>query len=273
MSEETTPAQPDASQGGTSQAGTPAVGLLVAAYVDERGADKALQTLKQAKQDGQFYYEDAAVVRRDAEGKVHINETGDMSAGKGAGIGAVLGGVIGLLGGPAGVAIGASAGAALGAAITLRDAGFDNESLKAIGGALPSGTSALAVTTSQAFIEAIRAQSPQRQNLTIAKEIAAEIRDRLNARQDLLLAMVFTENGFAASRIVSSPSELAVFDIVATDEGVVAVAGVANGAGVTVARMVAGPAGGEAGAAAADQKLSEPAAPEKSDEPGKPSQS
>ena len=73
------------------------IGLLVAAYVDERGADNALAQLKQAKKADQFYYENAAVVRRSAEGKMHTKETGDMSTGKGAGIGALIGGVIGVV--------------------------------------------------------------------------------------------------------------------------------------------------------------------------------
>ncbi|UCC53433.1 MAG: hypothetical protein JSV68_05580, partial [Anaerolineaceae bacterium] len=63
----------------TTNEGVAGVGLLVAAYVDERGADNALDQLKQAKKAKQFYYEDAAVMRRSAEGKVHIKETGDMS--------------------------------------------------------------------------------------------------------------------------------------------------------------------------------------------------
>mgnify|MGYP001602656973 CR=1 FL=1 len=49
------------------------VGLFVAAYVDEQGADQTLEALKTARGSGQFYFDDAAVVRRDAEGSVHIN--------------------------------------------------------------------------------------------------------------------------------------------------------------------------------------------------------
>ena len=74
-----------------------------------------------------------------------------MSTGKGAGIGALVGGVIGILGGPAGIAAGAAAGAAIGAIGAHTDGGFDQNSLKELGGALPAGSSALAVTTSQDF--------------------------------------------------------------------------------------------------------------------------
>jgi uncharacterized membrane protein len=225
MSDETT--------NGEQSEGTAGVGMFVAAYVDERGADNALETLKQAKKQDQFYYDDAAVVRNSAEGKVHIKETGDMSTGKGAGIGALIGGVIGILGGPAGVALGAGAGAAIGGIAAHGDAGFDQDSLEEIGAALPAGTSALAVTTSQDFVEEVRKQAPDEDTLTIASSIAAEISDRLNARQDVLMAMVLTEDGVAATKVVSSPSEVAVFGIAATDDGVVAGQAVVTDAGAT----------------------------------------
>ena len=225
----------------STEGGVAGVGLFVAAYVDERGADQALDDLKQAKRDGAFYYDDAAVVRCDAKGKVLINETGDMSTGKGAGIGALIGGVIGILGGPAGIAAGVAAGGALGAIAAHTDGGFDHDSLKEIGGALPAGTSALAVTTSQDFVEAVRSQSTKEETLTLASDIAAAINDHLSARQDVLLAMAITEDGVAASKVVSSPSEVAVFGIAATDEGVVARAGVATPEGVAAAEAVAVP--------------------------------
>lgn len=231
--------------------GVAGVGMFVAAYVDERGADNTLDALKQAKKQDQFYYDDAAVVRRSAEGKVHIKETGDMSTGKGAGIGALIGGVIGILGGPAGVALGAGAGAAVGAIAAHGDAGFDQDSLEEIGAALPSGTSALAVTTSQDFVEAVRKQAPDEATLTIASDIAAEISDRLNARQDVLMAMAITEDGVAASKVVSSPSEVAIFGIAATDEGMVAGQAVASedGAAYEVAAATDEGAAYEAGVA------------------------
>ena len=120
----------------TTDEGTAGVGLFVAAYCDERGADNALDQMKQAKRAKQFYYDDAAVVRSSAKGKVHIKETGDMSTGKGAAIGAVIGGVVGLLAGPVGWA--AAGGAAVGAIAAHGDAGFGKDSLKEIGAALPA---------------------------------------------------------------------------------------------------------------------------------------
>ncbi len=219
------------------------IGLFLAAFVDERGADKALDSIKQARDRGQFAYDGAAVVRRDAEGKVFRHETDDMTTGKGAGIGAIVGGLLGLLAGPAGVVLGAGAGAVVGGAAAAHDAGFAGDSLAEIGAALPPGSSALLATTSQDVVEEVRRQADDYERLTLAREIAAEISGHLQMRQDVLLAMVVTEQGVAATKVVSSPTELAAFGIAATDAGVVARAGVVTPVGA---------AGVEAGASPVD---------------------
>ena len=234
---------------------TQGFGLFIAGYVDERGADKARDAIQQARKRGELAYGDAAVVRHSAEGKVYVNESGDVGGGKGAGFGAVVGGVIGLLGGPAGVVLGAGAGAAIGGVTAkFHDSGFNDANLKEIGGALPSGTSALVATTDQRVIEEIRKQSPSEDRLTLAREIAAEISAHLEARQDVLLAMAVTEDGVAAGKVVSSPAELAAFGIVATEEGVAARAAVATAEGAAVADIVATPE-------EADATATEPEAP------------
>ncbi len=215
--------------------------MFIAGYTDEKAADGALDALKQAKDAGAFAYEDAAVVRRDADGNVHIKETGDMSTGKGAGIGALIGGVFGLLGGPAGVALGAGAGAAIGGIAAHSDAGFNNETLERIGGALPAGTSALGVTTSKYFVESVREAATDEETLTMAQDIADEISGNLNAGQDLLLALVITEDAVAATKVVAGPDAVAVFGIAVSEEGVVAGAVVATDEGVAAVEAVAVP--------------------------------
>jgi len=213
--------------------------MLIASYTDENAADGALSELKQAKSAGEFDYDDAAVVSRDSEGKVNVKETGDMSTGKGAGIGALIGGVIGILGGPAGIALGAGAGAAIGGIASHSDAGFNNDTLAKIGGALPSGTSALAVTTSRDFVESVRASSSDADTMSMAQDIANAISDSLNAGQNVLTALVLTEDGVAASQITAGPDSVSVFGIAATEGvatagGVVATADGVAAAGATV---------------------------------------
>ena len=225
----------------TADQGVAGVGMLLANYTGQNDAEQAFDNLKQAKHDGVFYYDDVAVVSCDADGKVNITEHGDMSTGKGAGIGALIGGVIGILGGPAGVAIGAGAGAAVGGIAAHSDAGFNNETLEKIGGALPNSTSALAVTTSKDFIESVRSQATDADTLTMAQAIADEISSNLNAGQDVLMALVLTEDGVAATRVVVTDDAVAVFGMAATDEGAVAGAVVATDEGVAAATAVVEP--------------------------------
>jgi uncharacterized membrane protein len=234
--------------------GVAGVGMFVGAFVDERTADAALERMKQAKRSGEFYYDDAAIVRCDAEGKLHIKETGDMSSGKGAGVGALVGGVIGILGGPAGVAIGAGAGAALGAIAAHHDAGFSNESLKEIGSALVPGSSAIAATTSERFIEEVRKQAQEGETLSVAHNIAADIRENLELRQDVLYSMLITEEGVAARKVISSPTMLAVFGVAATEGAVAAGGAVATAEGVAYEVAVANEEGvaAEVGVATAE---------------------
>ena len=202
----------------TTSEGIAGVGMFVAAFLDEKGAKKALKGMKEAKKSGEFYYDNAAVIHCNEKGKVKIDETGDMSTGKGAGIGALVGGVIGLLGGPIGVVAGAGAGALA----ALKDSGFDDKSLKEIGSALPPGTSAIAVTTSRKFVEQVRKQAPHGETLAVARDLASDIRNNLKAGQEVVYSLLLTEEGVAASKVVASDEAVAVFGIAASEEGVVA---------------------------------------------------
>ena len=73
MSDQTNTSSTDQSQG------VAGVGMFVAAYVDELAAEQVLENMKQAKKSGELYYEDAAVIRQDPHGKVHIKETNIVS--------------------------------------------------------------------------------------------------------------------------------------------------------------------------------------------------
>ena len=225
------------------------VGIVVIGYTQEDAADQVLQSMKQAMKQGTFYYEDAAVVRQDSNGKVHIQETEDMSTGKGAGIGAVVGGLLGLLGGPAGVALGAGVGAGIGGGLAHHDAGFRNEGLKDVGAALRPATSALVVTTSKVFIEQVRKQVPAAELADVSRRIAQDISDSLAAGKDMALGMLFTEKGLAVKEIRVDDESAEVFGFVVTDEGVAAGAAVvtAEGAAYEVAAETAEGAVYEAG--------------------------
>ena len=130
---------------------------LVALFDTEAGASGALASLRdQWKSVGTIKH--AAVLRADAGGKLHITETDDMGGRKGLIIGGVTGGVLGLLGAAVvpPLAIGAAIG---GLAAKMRDSGFRNDGLKALGAQVQPGHSMLVIAASdgvaaEKFLEA-----------------------------------------------------------------------------------------------------------------------
>ena len=215
----------------SQQQGVPAVGFLVMAFTDEKAADQMLDAMKQAKAKGQFYFEDAAVIRQDAQGKVHYHETGELSTGKGAGIGVLVGGIVGVLGGPVGVALGAGVGAAVGAAAS-GDKGFRNESLGTVGVALKPGTSAIAAITSHDFLRAVQKQVPIDQVRAAVSNLAAELSARLGENKNVAIGLLLTENGLAIKEIAANEETAEVMGAVFTDDATIVGAAVATADGV-----------------------------------------
>ena len=226
----------------------PAVGFLVAAFTDAAAADQALDAMKDAKRQQRFYFEDAAVIKQDAQGKVKYHETGDMGVGKGAGIGALVGGVLGILGGPAGVALGAGAGAAVGGAIATRDTGFKNENLKTIGLALKPGNSAVAIITSHDFLKAMQQQVPVEDIRTVVSNLAAEISAQLAANKCVAIGLLLTEAGLVIKEIAADETSTQVVGAVITRDAVVVGAAVATADGAAY-EVVAATEEGEVGEA------------------------
>lgn len=212
----------------TQTQGVAAVGFLIMAFTEETAGDEALKAMKEAKKQNQFYFENAAVIRQDAKGKVHYQETGDMRMGKGAGAGALIGGVLGILGGPAGIAIGASAGAAIGAAATHGDAGFRDESLKTVGLALKPGTSAVTAITSDAFLRAVQKQVPVEDIRRVVSNLAAEISAKLDEGKSVALGLILAETGLAFKEVAVDENSAEVVGLAITDDAVVAGAAVAT---------------------------------------------
>jgi uncharacterized membrane protein len=116
--------------------------MMVVAFENEYKADEVLSTLKQLDVEATVDLKSAAVVKRDAEGKVRIKETTDFDAKQGAIGGAVAGGLLGLLTGKllVGALVGAAGGAVAGKGIDL---GLNDEYLETVGESLESQNSAL----------------------------------------------------------------------------------------------------------------------------------
>jgi uncharacterized membrane protein len=258
----------------TESQGIPAVGFLVMAFTAENTADQVLDAMKEAKKQQRFYFEDAAVIRQDANGHVHYKETGDMSTGKGAGVGALVGGILGILGGPAGVALGAGAGAAIGGAMAHGDKGFRNESLNTVGTALMPGSSAIAAITSRDFLKAVREEVPIENIRAAVSNLATELSNQLAVGKDVAIGLILTEEGIAVKKIAADENSAEVVGAVITADAVIAGAavitaegaayqvGVLTAEGAAVEEGVIVPESADTAAAAATAAKAASAAPE-----------
>ena len=127
--------------------------IFVAAYGTEQGAGAALKDFQAAQRAGAIDLIDAAVVVHTAEGKVKFEETADPSGKKWAKRGAIAGGVVGLIFPPSIIASAVVAGGAGGIWGKIRDKGFKDEDLRAIGDSLPPGSSAIIAIAEDRMVE------------------------------------------------------------------------------------------------------------------------
>jgi uncharacterized membrane protein len=119
------------------------VELIVAAFDQEGRAGEVLAEIKELEKMKFIGVWNAAVITKDADGKLKLQETAEIKGIKrGAGIGAIAGGIIGILaGGPiGGIVLGAAAGARGGKVIDL---GFSDVELKEMGELMGPGSSAI----------------------------------------------------------------------------------------------------------------------------------
>jgi uncharacterized membrane protein len=203
--------------------------IIVAAFQDENEADQALKTLKEAKKEKLISIDNAAVIRKDEEGKLHIKETADMGGGKGAGIGTLVGGAIGLIGGPVGVVAGGALGAVVGGLTAkLYDGGFEDDRLRQIGTSLQPGTSAIVAVIEHRWVAELERELAEEGADVTTAALAADIAEQLQEGGEVSYTALSGEEGVAAVRVATTDEEAVVSGFVATDEGIVAGAAVAD---------------------------------------------
>lgn len=115
--------------------------LIVLAFDDADEAEKVRASLRTQQKEGLVSLEDAAVVVKDADGKVHVKNEVSRATMVGTGVGALLGLLLGGFFFPlTGLAIGALGGAGVGA---LTKMGVDGKFVKDVKESLSPNSSAL----------------------------------------------------------------------------------------------------------------------------------
>jgi len=129
--------------------------LIASIYVDEDGARTILDGLQRMDKSGTIIMADAAMVTKDEDGKLHIRETKDLTAGKGAGRGALVGGALGLFFPPSILAttfVGGLIGSAWG---KLHDTGIKTGEMKDLANGLEPGNAAVLALAELRYLDAI----------------------------------------------------------------------------------------------------------------------
>jgi uncharacterized membrane protein len=183
------------------------VQLLIAAFQDEGGATAALQMLKEAKKEKLVAIKDAAVLRKDAQGKLHVSETGDMTGTRGGAIGAVVGAGLGILTGGAALAIAGIGAVAGGLAAKLRDSGFNDERLRKLGEGLKPGSSAIVAVIEHTWVKDMEEELRKAGADVVTEAIAADIAAQLEAGHDTAYTAIASDQGIAAGQMITDEQQ------------------------------------------------------------------
>jgi uncharacterized membrane protein len=165
--------------------------LVVLGFDGISAADEVLNKVRSLKVQHLVDLEDAVVVERDADGKVHIKQAVNLAA-----MGAASGGLSGALWGTlvgllflnplAGMAIGAVSGAGAGALSgSLIDYGVNDEFVKKLSETIPNNSSALFVLVKDVTMDKVVAEiqpwHPRVLNTSLSNEQEAKLVEALKA--------------------------------------------------------------------------------------------
>src|SRR3954452_3709013 len=129
------------------------VEVFVAVFGSESEAGAALKDFQSMDREGSIKLIDAAVIVHGTDGKVTFEETSDPSGKKLGKRGAIAGGLVGLIFPPSiivGAVVGGAGGGLWG---KVRDKGFKDADLKAIGNSLQPGSSAIIAIAEDRVVE------------------------------------------------------------------------------------------------------------------------
>jgi len=172
----------ESTAGGVSMEGR-GFSLVVLTFDDELEARSMANDLRQLQDIGRLNINDTAIIRRDADGKIHVDNETDRAVKGGAVVGGMLGLLIGSILFPlGGLVIGAAGGALVG---KMMDTGIDKGFVKDVSDSLQPGSSALFITASGGDPAAVVATLRQHRgkgklyHTTLSSEAEQSLKDAL----------------------------------------------------------------------------------------------
>jgi uncharacterized membrane protein len=131
------------------------VEAIAAVYADSERAGTILNMLEEMNKAHNIALQDAVAVAKDADGKVQITETREVSGSKGAKRGLLAGAVVGVIFPPS-LLVGAVAGGGLGAVWgKLRDTGIKTGKMEELANKLEPGKAAVIALVEQDSVPAV----------------------------------------------------------------------------------------------------------------------
>ena len=154
--------------------------LIVMTFNTRDEASKVRQTLRELERAGRMSLDDAAVIRKDAEGKLDVDNEVDRGVKTGAIGGGILGLVLSFFFPLAGLVVGAAGGALVG---RMADLGIDRQFVEDVSASLQPNSSALFVIVRDAdpnvATAALRPYQGTLYHTTLDPSVEAELRHAL----------------------------------------------------------------------------------------------
>lgn len=191
--------------------------LIVAAFNSPTKAGELMKELKEGKKAGLVGIIDAAVVVKNAEGKLKITDSKRRST-RGFITGGLIGGAVGLLAGPVGwAALGAGA---LGALVGKMRGAPLKADMQGLGESLTPNSSAIVALIEHTWVSKLEAELAAEGAKIVRDEIKADIANQLNAGGNVLYTAVAGSAVDGVARVAETKDRTEVTGIVAGDEGV-----------------------------------------------------
>jgi uncharacterized membrane protein len=157
--------------------------VVVIGFTDPSKAYEALSVMKECAAEGRIGLDAAAVVERTSEGTLHVPESTDNVGLVGTASGSLIGMLLGVIGGPVGVLLGWGTGALTGGVFDIVRADKSDEALRALGQAIPAGSTAVIANVSEPAVEVIDGEMAKLGG-EVTRRPVAEVMDQLEAAEE-----------------------------------------------------------------------------------------
>ncbi|MGZ4537478.1 MAG: DUF1269 domain-containing protein [Blastococcus sp.] len=177
------------------------VELLVAAWPDAATAGNALDELRAARRQHLIGIRQAATLVVDADGRLRITDTKDMTPGRGAVIGGVLGAGLGLVTGGVGwLLLGGSAIGAL--AAKARDGGLPDDRLRELGERMTPNSSAIVAVVELTWVADVEREFAELGADIVREALEQDLLEQLDAGAAVAYSATEVDGDVIAARAV-----------------------------------------------------------------------